>query len=387
MIHFEPLLIVIVVVWLLGKIFKELKLPVIFGELLGGVLVGPLVLGLVKPGDPIIEILAELGIFFLMLHAGLETNPYSLLKSFKKSFLIALSGVILSFGGGYLAAQLFGFSIQESLFIAMCLSCTSIIIPIRLFKDYKIKGTSSANTTISAAIITDILALILFSIVLNVVEKDAIEWKSLLWLTFEIIIFFTGILFIGFKLSNYFPKFLKTKGFSFTLALALCLGLLAELMGLHIILGAFLAGLFIRQEIVEEKIFDRIEDRIYGLSYSFLGPLFFVSLALHLDFTAFSHFPWFFIVIILIAILGKVLGSGLAALFQKIKKLESLVIGLAMNSRGSVELIIASIGLQKEVIDDKLFSILLLTTFVATFISFILLKPLAKNKYLSKKLV
>ena len=187
----------------------------------------------------------------------------------------------------------------------------------------------------------------------------------------------------GLKLSPYMGRFLKNKGFTLTLIVALTLGLLAESIGLHMIIGAFLAGLFIREEVVDERVFHKIEDRIYGLSYCFLGPIFFTSLAFHLDFTAVTTLPWFLAAVLIVAILGKVVGAGGAAYLQKIKPVKALVIGLAMNSRGAVELIIASIGIQRGIIDQDVFSILVIMAFATTMFSIFTIRPLAK--YLHKR--
>ncbi|MCA9374464.1 cation:proton antiporter, partial [Candidatus Peregrinibacteria bacterium] len=106
--NFQSLLILMVTVWVAGKLFRAIRLPVIFGELLGGVIVGPMVLGLIDPGSHTVELLAELGIFFLMFHSGLEADPHELAKASKKSLLIAAGGIILPFIGGYFIATAFG---------------------------------------------------------------------------------------------------------------------------------------------------------------------------------------------------------------------------------------------------------------------------------------
>lgn len=377
---FRALLILMVVVWIMGKIFRALKLPVIFGELVGGIIVGPLVLGLVDPDSHTIKLLAELGVFFLMLHAGLEADPRKLLQSSKKSFLVAICGVILPFVGGYFVSRAFGQTFNESIFIAMCLSCTAIAISARLFKDYGMSRTTTAHVTLGAAVLDDIFALILFSIVLSLVETGEVALVPILIMLFKTILFFGIVIIGGLKLSKYMGRILKNKGFTFALIVALSLGLIAESIGLHMIIGAFLAGLFIREEVLDEKIFNKIEDRIYGLSYSFLGPIFFTTLAFSLDFTAVVTRPWFLIAILATAILGKVIGAGGAAYLQKIKSRDSLIIGLAMNSRGAVELIIASIGIQQAIISKDIFSILVLMAFVTTMFSIFTIRPLVVSK-------
>lgn len=376
---FQSLLILMVTVWVAGRGFRAIGLPVIFGELLGGIIVGPMVLGLIQPGSHTVKLLAELGIFFLMLHSGLEADPHELLKASKKSIFIAIGGVVLPFIGGYLVAQAFGQDLIPSLYIAMSLSITAIAISARLFKDYKIQKTRAAQVTLGAAIIDDILALILFSVIFSLVESGEIALIPILFLLAKVVLFFGVVLYAGLKLSPHANKALKTKGFTFALIVALGLGLFAEWIGLHMILGAFLAGLFIREEIVDPKVFNKIEDRIYGLSYGFLGPIFFTSLAFHLDFTAAFTAPWFLVLILIVAILGKMIGSGIPAYLQKLSLNESLVVGLAMNNRGAVELIIAAIGLERGVINQDVFSILVIMAFTTTLFTIFAMKPLAKR--------
>ncbi|MDH3324428.1 MAG: cation:proton antiporter, partial [Candidatus Peregrinibacteria bacterium] len=154
----------------------------------------------------------------------------------------------------------------------------------------------------------------------------------------------------------------------------LVLGELAELVGLHAIVGAFLAGLFIRQEVFEPRVFNKIEDRIYGLSYSFLAPIFFASLAFYLDFSALQTAPWFTLAIILTAMLGKIIGAGGAALLQKMTFREAATIGIIMNSRGAVDLAIASIGISTGIISKDVFSILVIMAFSVTLVSTLTLR-------------
>jgi len=378
MTDFQTLLVLMVTIWLFGKIFRALDLPVIFGELLGGIVVGPLVFGLVTPENEVIKILAELGAFFLMLHAGLETDPQKLFHASKKSLLISLAGIAFPTLGGFFLAKFWGSSFAESLFIGVALSTTAIAISVRLFKDFKILGTTVSDITIGAAVIDDVVALILFSIVLNIAETGSIDLVQVGIMFAKISVFFGVVLVGGLKLAKYTNKFLSKRSFTSTLVVALLLGMLAEMIGLHAIVGAFLAGLFIQEEVLDKKRFAHLEDRVYGITYGFLGPIFFASLALHLDLSAILKAPLLLLLIISVAILGKVFGAGLAAWYQKIEFKKSVLIGLAMNSRGAVELIIASIGLQKGIINETVFSILILMAFSTTLFSIFTMKPLAK---------
>lgn len=378
---FHSLLILMVVVWTAGKVFRSLKLPVVLGQLMGGILVGPALLGIVNPNSEVIKVLAELGIFFLMFHAGLETDHREILKASKRSFLIAMGGTILPFVGGFYVSQLFGQSFESSLFIGMGLSVSAIAMAARVFKDCKIMNTRVANVTLGAAVFENILALILFSVIINLAEQGEVQLLPLLIMLAKVVTFFGIVIFAGIKYSKFLNKivYFGNKGFTLTLIIALVMGLTAEFIGLHMIIGAFLAGLFINEEVLDKRVFDKIEDRVYGLSYGFFGPIFFASLAFNLDLEIFILEPWFLLSIVAIAILGKVIGSGIVAKLQKLENIESLIIGFGMNNRGAAELIIATIGFQTGIINQRVFSVLVAMAFITTIFSIIIIPPLAKR--------
>lgn len=378
---FMNLLILMVVVWTAGKIFKSLRLPVVLGQLMGGILVGPALLGIVDPSSEIIKVLADLGIFFLMLHAGIETNHRELIKASKRSIVVALGGTILSFAGGYYVAILFGQSFIASLFIGMGLSVSAIAMAARVFKDNKIMNSRAANVTLGAAVMENILALVLFSIIIRLAEQGTVEIMPLIFLLLKVFAFFGIVIFVGIKYSKFLYKILYfgNKGFTLTLIMALMMGLIAQAIGLHMVIGAFLAGLFLSEEVLDERVYRKIEDRIYGLSYGFFGPIFFVSMAFHLDLKTFTEAPWFLLAIILVAIVGKLIGSGIMAKLEGLRNLESLIIGLAMNNRGAAELVIAALGLQLGIINQQVFSILVAMAFITTIFSIIVIPPLAEK--------
>lgn len=378
---FLDLLILMVVIWTAGKIFRTMGLPVVFGELVGGILVSPAVFGLIEVDSEMIKVLAELGVFFLMLHAGLETDHKELFASSKKSLLVAIASIILPTVGGFYVAQLFGQPLITSLFIGMALSTSAIALGVRLMKDIGLNNTKLAHLTLGAAVMCDIVALILFSLVINLFEQGSIEVLPVLIMLLKVSAFFAVVIYLGTKTSKFMNKiiYFGNKGFTLTLIIALLMGLIAEAIGLHIIIGAFLAGLFIREEALDKKVYDKIEDRIYGLAYGFFGPIFFASLAFHLDFSAITSHPYFLIAIITTAIVGRLIGAGGVAHFMKMRWEESMIVGLVMNNRGAVELIIASIGLSMGIIDETIFSILVLMAFVATMFSILVATPLAKR--------
>lgn len=378
----QNLLLIMVIVWGTGILFRKIQLPILLGELLAGLVFGPALFGVFQDNETI-QLLAELGIFFLMLHAGLETQPRDLLNSSKVSIAIALGGIILPLGLGTGVSLLFGYEMFTALFIGMGLSITAISVTSKVFKDFKFNQSNIAHIVMGAAVADDIAAFILLSILLGAMQGGGLTGLEVLWVIGKVVLFFGGVIFAGKHLIPLFKNVFKKTGhkaFTFTLIIALAFGWFAEQIGLHYILGAYLAGLFVKEDLLHPEVYRKIEDRLFGLSYSFLGPIFFVSLGFHVDFSILKDFTMlpFLIAIIIAAIIGKVVGTGLIAKFFKHTSCEAMIIGVSMNSRGAVELILAMIGLELGLIDNKIFSVLIFMAFFTTFITPILLKYLLK---------
>jgi Kef-type K+ transport system membrane component KefB len=378
-IEIESLLLIMVVVWTSGMIFRALKLPLILGELLAGLIFGPAILGLFHETE-MLKILAELGIFFLMLHAGLETGPKQLMRASKLGIAIALAGVIVPFSLGLGVAFLFDVGLIPAVFIGVGMSTTAISVTAKIFKDLKYKNTRIKNLVMAAAVADDIMALVLVSIILTIATAGSITALEIGWLLVKLFIFFGTVFLLGTKaFVPIFQRFFNSSGgkaFTLTMIFGLLFGLIAEYLGIHFVIGAYMAGLFVKEELISQSIFNKIEDRLFGLSYSFLGPIFFVSLGFHVDF-AFLKDPssiLFLTAILAAAVVGKVAGAGLTARLLGQSTRDSAIIGFAMNGRGAVELILASIGLAYGAISQEIFSVLVCIPFFTTFITPLALK-------------
>jgi len=387
------LILILTAAWFLGRVFARFGLPVVLGELLAGIILGPTLLGIISTSEPI-ELLAEFGIFFLMFYAGLEMDPKEAVEHIVPSTAVAIGGFILPFVLGYFTCSVFGGTSFQSLFVGMGLSITAIAVQARILHDLHIQNTSIGHIIIGAAIIDDILALISLSILLALAESGTIQILQIAFIVFKVVLFFGFTILIGqFVIPRIIRKLDDREGKSFTFALvcALVMAYLAELAGLHLIIGAFLAGQFVRKEIMDIDVFQKISDRFYGISYGFMAPIFFVSLSFHL------HIQWewsvifFTVTITLIAIIGKLLGCGLGAYLYGQSLWESAIIGSGMNGRGAVEMVVAAVVIK---LSDKLlsdntitealltqdqFSALICMAFVTTIIAPIALKWTVKN--------
>lgn len=364
------LLTVMVLIWTAGVLFRKIRQPPVLGELLAGIIFGPSFLGIIRP-DETLKVLSELGVFFLMFYAGLQTNPYDMKKAGKAAFPVGVYGFLLPFLAGYLVCfYLFDMERMVAIFIALGLSISAIAVNARVIDDLELHTSRVAPVIFGAAIIDDILSLAVFSTLLGVAAGNGLSARIMAIVLLKVAVFFGVSIFVGVKLyprfSSYFSS-REAKGFTFALIVALVFGIMAEISGLHVIIGAYMAGLFVREGIVNLELLQKIEDRFVAITYGFLGPIFFVSLSFHVTFDIFSTHLGLIAVLLAVAIISKIAGAGLGALQGGMNTTEAAVVSFAMNGRGAVELIIASIGLQAGIIDDSIFSVLVVIAFVTTF--------------------
>lgn len=339
------LLLILTVAWIFGIIFARFGLPVMLGELLAGIVLGPPLLGIVK-ATPSLELLAELGIFFVMFHTGMEMNPKELVEHIWPSMSVAIGGFVLPFFLGFLVTKLFGGTTYQSLFVGMGVSITAIAVQAVILHSMRINQTELGHIIMGAAIADDIMALIALSVLLGLAKTGSIQLLGIGLIFLKVAVFFGLTILVGhFILPRYIRQFTNEsrKAFMFAMTAALLMASLAEMAGLHLVIGAFLAGQFVRKEVLDEKVYEVIDHQIFGISYGFLVPIFFASLAFHLHLTWSWSFVFFALALIFVAFAGKILGCGLGAAVFKFNRWESLIIGFGMNGRGAVELVVATV--------------------------------------------
>ncbi len=382
------LLIILVAAWFMGSIFTRFGLPFVLGELLAGVIIGPPVLGLIGP-SPAIELLAEFGIFFVMFHTGMEMDPKELLEHLWPSLAVAVGGFILPFFLGYITTRFFGGTLYQSLFVGMGISITAIAVQSVILHSLRISATYIGHIIIGAAIADDILSLIALSVLLSLAKTGTVEVSGLIMTIAKVVGFFGVTILLGHFIMPRITGRLhdrEGKAFTFAMATALVMAYLAELVGLHLIIGAFLAGQYVRKEVMDEKIYDAVSDRFYGISYGFLVPVFFASLSFHLHFYWDLSFITFALVLTLMAVIGKVVGCGFGYAAIRRNLWESTIVGFGMNGRGAVELVVASVVLAlsndlmssgaigEPLLTETQFSSLILMAFLTTMMAPITLK-------------
>ena len=374
------LLILLAGIWLVAVTLRPLGLPTVMGELIVGVLVGPAVFGWIEP-DEAIQLLAEIGIFFLMFHAGVETQPNEFFAALKRSLGVAIAGAAVPFAVSFAVAQLFGLELAASVFVGLIIgTATAVVITLKSLKDLGLTDTRIARIIIASCIINDLLTLIFFSLVIGALSGGAFAPLDLAVNLGKVVGFFAVALILG---TFVYPRLTLPfraeggKGFTFVLLAAIAAGLFAEAIGLHMILGAYLAGLFFEERVAHPNLVKVVNDRAYGIAYSFLGPIFFISLGFSISFDISASSVAFIALLAVTVIAGQVLSAGGMALRLGIPWREALTVGVGMCGRAEMAFILAALALAQGVIGQETFSILIFTAFLLNLFTPLALKGCA----------
>jgi Kef-type K+ transport system membrane component KefB len=390
---------------LFGEVFERyLKQSPVLGELVGGMIIGPYALGhlIHIPGmhEPLFAIpqghtggipfspelwgVAQLAAVLLLFGAGLETDFSLFLRFGLPAFIVAMGGVILPFFFGVFLTIAFGYANSvmhpSALFMGAVMTATSVGITARVLSELGRLGTPEGVTILAAAVIDDVLGIIVLAIVTSIVqvgEVEAIELGKIAIKAFGFWLILTGILVaIAPTLAKILRRF-KGEGALIGLALALCflIASLTESVGkLAMIIGAYALGLAFSRTELREDLEHALRPLIHGLV-----PVFFVAMGMLVNFSAMSHAFWFGVAISIAGIIGKVFGCGLPALAVRFNTLGATRVGIGMMPRGEVALIVAGMGLAYKAINEAEFGVAVMMTFVTTFLAPIALMPLFRN--------
>ena len=361
---FYVLLILLVITRAFGELAVRLGQPALVGELLSGIVLGA-VIKLSPPSFPIMNSLTEnevftaitdLGIFFLMLMAGLEMHPKEIAEKSKGALRIAVGGLIVPLLVGFLVGWFYlpqsDYRMAQILFIGTALAITAVPVAVKVLMDLGKLDSTAGKMIVSAAIVDDILGLLLLAVLTAVVRTGQMpHWTWLLQLSGQILLFLVIVTIIGLFI---LPRLERVIGksvieefeFSALLVVAFGFAVLAEALNMHFILGAFAAGLFFTKRTMNADVFKGVKNRISGITTGFLAPVFFASIGLHLDVAAFISIPVFLLILIVAAVACKMIGAGVIARLVGLSGRDSLIVGVGMSGRGAVELIIADIALR-----------------------------------------
>ncbi len=354
---------------IMAEIFERLRQPAVVGEILAGIVIGPSLLGWVSPSE-LITILAEFGVIFLLFTVGLETKPNEIFRVGPRATIVAVLGVVVPFAAGYLIAMLWDGSPVEAMFIGAALVATSVGITARVLGSMGLLDLPTSRIILGAAVIDDILGLLILSLVSSVSQQGTISYAGLAKTAAAAILFTVFVALVGSKvitgLSPLIKKLKVSKPF-FNLGLILCLGLsLASIyVGVAAIIGAFLAGMALAEATEDNHKMHRLTSGVT----EFLVPFFLVNIGMQLDISIFRDLGVITLAVIvtLMAVITKFIGCGLGA--WGMSRREMAQIGIGMVPRGEVGIVVAQIGLGLGVISAHFFAAVLFMAVATTLIA------------------
>lgn len=364
-----------------GLLARKCRAPMVVGEIIAGLIIGPCLLNWVTPNDFVAQ-MAEIGVILIMFSAGLETNLQELKKSGFAAFFIACVGVLVPLvGGSLLYMCIYGFSafgtdeFFKAVFIGCIMTATSVGITVEVLKEMGKLKTRVGQTILSAAIIDDVIGIIVLTFVLGFKDPDS----NTLLVTGKILLFLVLSLVLGiviYKLFKFYDdRHAHTRRIPI-IAITLCfiMAFAAEkYFGIADITGAYIAGIIL----CNVRDAEYIDRRISINGYMFFAPVFFVSIGLKTDFSNVdSSMIVFSIGFVIVAMLSKVIGCGLVSRCFKYSWIDCLKIGAGMMTRGEVALIITNKGLGLGIIDSSYFTAVILLIIVSSIVTPVVLKLL-----------
>jgi len=349
---------------LLGELFERFRQPAVVGEVLAGLLLGPYLLGIV-PHSLVYEGIAEIGVIFLLFTVGLETKPSDILKVGVVASKVGLLGILLPFVLGFGLIAYLGHPTLEALFIGTALVATSVGITARVLGDMGLIQEIESRIILGAAVIDDIIGMILLAVVSSLGE-GALSWVRITLVAVEAIAFTLFLGLVGSRVINRYGRWIeriKTPQAPLVFSILICLGLsaLSSAIGMAAIIGAFMAGMVLAEFSEEYHLVEKAE-----AIYAFLVPFFFFVMGSHINLAvmASGEIIWLALVITVLAVVGKLVGCGIGAL--SLGRLGALIVGVGMVPRGEVGIIVAMLGLRLQAIPESMYALVIFMSVVTT---------------------
>lgn len=390
------LLLLILSARLLGQLVERFNQPAIIGEMAAGILLGPSVFGIIH-ASPALQGISELAVFLVVLSAGLEMNFKDVMGVLKgRGVVVAILAFLLPLILGIGVGLLFRFDPMRSFFLGLCLSITALPVSIRLLESMNLLNDRIGKYAIAAAIVSDLGALLFLGIILTLpAQRTLASVATSIGLTGAKLIGLVSLVLVinwileklpemGVHVERFPERMVRVFGaealFGIVVLFVLAFGSVSEALGFHFVIGAFFGGLLIDKKFFFASRYSDLERTIHSVTGGFLAPVFFAYLGLEFNFTAVESF--FFVALVLLVSMGsKILAGRLGGILTGLPKMESYGIGVMLNGRGVMDLVVASIALQRGFIEQGLFSTLVLVGVTSTVVT-----PFLFRKWILPKL-
>ncbi len=373
---FFAILLVLVLAWLAGVLARRIGYPPVLGELAAGVIFGPPVLGLVAPHEAL-SVIGAIGVVLLMVYIGMQVDPNELARSAAGALAPAVGGLLIPAALGYLVVTLIGGgTMPEGLIVGVILGTTALATVSRILLDINMLQTPLGQQLLVVALLEVVLVLLAFAIASGTVAMDMGMMDDAGGTPIVLAkagAFLVGATLVGKFLLRPLGRFMADYSLTdgagtFTLAIAVGLGFAAasDAAGLSFVPGAFIAGLFLDKKVLGEP-FDATIRAVRDAGIGFLAPVFFFTAGFQADLSFVVREPILLGAIVAAAFGGKVLAGIIGSVLKNASWREGLVLGFGMNGRGGIDVIMAGLALNSlHVIDQDLFTALVLTTFATT---------------------
>ncbi|HTU41329.1 MAG TPA: cation:proton antiporter [Candidatus Aquilonibacter sp.] len=386
----EALLLLLVLSRVLGEIFVRFGQPAMIGEIAAGVLLGPSALGYVR-FNPEISAIAELGVLLLAFMSGVEMDMDALWASFRgRGAWVSAMGFFVPLGLGILLGKIFGLDQTRTLFVGLCIAITALPVSIRILLDLGKLRTEVGQKIISAAVANDVASLLALGIILDVKSGAQSSFVvSMVWALCKALLFMSVIVIAARVAKRYtVGRFKRSRGaldrilkkvkgkesiFAVVLVFVIAFASFSEVLGLDFVVGAFFGAMLFTHQILGRANFEEVQKTASNVTMGFLGPIFFAAIGL--QFNASELRNWKLVIAILVvSFAGKIFGGFIGGKLARMRDDESWALGIGLNGRGVMELVIANVALTNGFISQDLFTILVLMAVVTTFATPFLLK-------------
>lgn len=388
----EELLLLLIVSRVIGELVERLGQPAMIGEIAAGVILGPSALALIH-FTPEIKAIADLGVFLLVFLVGMEMDLDVLWKAFRgRGALVGLAGFAIPLGLGILVGYAFQMGPTQMIFVGLCIAITALPVSVRILMDLDKLQTDIGQRIISAAVTNDVASILLLGIILGAESHGPTTERLLTSISLALVkalVFMAAIIIVSRLIKKYTPgRFLRSRNlidpllsklkgkeslFAVVLLFVIAFASLSEWLGLHFIVGAFFGSMLLSHAVLGRANYEEVRKTASNVTMGFLGPIFFAAIGLEFDASSLRN--WELVVsVLLVAFVGKIAGGYIGGRLAGLADKQSWALGIGLNGRGIMELVIANIALASKSIGNQLFTVLVLMATVTTIVTPVLLK-------------
>ena len=384
------ILLLLVVSRVAAEIAERVHQPAMIGEILAGLILGPAFLGVIHE-SPELTAIADIGLLMLVLLAGMEIELRQLVDAFTgRNLWISVMGFVVPLALGIVIGVVLGLDANRTLFVGLCIAITALPVSIRILMDIGRLQTTIGQRIIGAAIANDVLALLVLGVIVNA-DTTGAAWLDVIASSgvplLKVLVFMGSVLLAGEalrraaamahldRIREVLGRRLRVKEpvFAATLVFVIVFAALAEILGLHFVVGAFFGSVLLNHDLLGQQQFEQARRTASAVSMGFLAPLFFASIGLAFDPSGLTD-VWLTTMVVVVAFVGKIFAGRVGGWLAGMRPAESWALGMGLNGRGIMELVVARIGLSSGLIGSGLFSVLVLMGMITTIVTPTLLK-------------